>query len=738
MHVETCACVGKLGNKAVNKKILFAGTAAVALVAPLGAFAQDEEFTIERDVIVVTASPLERTVGETILNTSVLSEEELQRRVENSIGETLRREPGVSSTFFGPGASRPVIRGLTGDRIRVLDAGIGSIDASATSPDHAAAVEPATAEKIEIVRGSSMLLYGSSAAGGVVNVFNGRIPTVVPEDGVDGSLRVGGSTVDNGTEAAGGFSAAVGEIGGATVVLHADGVYREAEDYDIPGFAESARLRALEEAEEEHHDEDEDEDEHEHEEEEEVFGTAENSAFETHGGSAGLSFIFDNGFFGVSATAMDTTYGVPGGHGHEEGEEEHDEDDDHDDEDEDHHDEEEEGGVTIELKQRRFDVNGEIEGDYGPFQKAKLRLGYADYEHVEIEPSGEVGTNFSNVGFEGRFELVSKSRAFLGGELNGATGIQYRRRDFSAIGEEAFVPPTETEQFGVFAIKELSTGPMRFELGGRYENTSHEVVATGLTRDFDGFSVSGGAGLQASENVFLGVTAFRTERAPSTEELFSNGPHLATNAFEIGDVDLEEEIARGVEATARFSNGQFSGSISGYYTSYRDFIFETVTGDEEDGLPVFQFFAEDASFRGFEAQVSGELIKVGTFDIHGDASVDYVRATTDAIGNSNLPRIPPLSGIVGLEARSEHVDLRAELEYAADQNDVSAFELPTDGYEVFNAFVTIRPFDNASGLALRVSANNLTNEEVRLHTSFLKDLVPLPGRNFRLSIQGSF
>jgi len=700
----------------VNRNRLLARAAAIAVSAPLGAHAQDESFEFDGDQIIVTASPIERTVGETILNTSVISGEELQRRVENSIGETLRREPGVSSTFFGPGASRPVIRGLGGDRIRVLDAGIGSIDASATSPDHAAAVEPATAQKIEIVRGSSMLLYGSSAAGGVVNVFNGRIPTAAPEDGLDGSLRVGTSTVDDGFEASGGFDAALGEIGGATVVFHGDGFYRDAEDYDIPGFAESARLRALEEAEEGP--------EEEHEEEEEVFGTVENSAFETKGGSAGLSFVFDNGFFGVSAMAIDTTYGVPGGHGHEEGEEEGEE--------------EEEGGVTIDLEQRRFDVNGEVEGDFGLFQKAKLRLGYADYEHVEIEPSGDVGTNFSNVGWEGRFELVSKTRNIFGGQLNGATGVQYRKRDFSAIGEEAFVPPTETDQFGLFALKEFSTGPWRLELGGRYEHTSHEVQETGFERDFDGFSVSGGAGFQANENIFFGVTAFRTERAPSTEELFSNGPHLATNAFEIGNPDLDEEVARGVEATARITTGRFSGSVSGYYTSYRDFVFEAATGAEEDGLPVFQFFAEDAQFRGFEAQVTGELFRASMFDIHGDASIDYVRATTDAAGNDNVPRIPPLSGIVGLEARSKHFDLRAELEYAADQDDVTDFELPTDGYEVFNAFVTVRPFTGNPGVALRLAANNLTDEDVRLHTSFLKDLAPLPGRNFRVSLQTTF
>ena len=719
---------------------LFMSVAGFAALAPLGTAAQTEEehqhaFPHRTDEIIVTASPIERTVGETILNVSVIDDEELQRRLENTIGETLRREPGVSSTFFGPGAGRPIIRGLGGDRIRVLDNGIGSIDASSNSPDHAVAVDPATAERIEIVRGSGMLLYGSSAAGGVVNVLSNRIPSAVPEGGIDGSLRIGGSTVDDGVEAGGGFDLDLGKFGGGNLVFHGDGFYREAEDYEIPGFAESARQRALEE--EEHDDDHDDDHDHDHEEEEEVFGVAENSRFETYGGSAGLSWVFDNGFFGVSGTAIDSLYGVPGGHehGHEEGHE-----DDHDGGDEHDHEEgeEEEGGVSIDLRQRRLDFNGEIEGDFGFFSKAKFRLGYADYEHAEVEPSGEVGTLFTNQGWEGRLELVDRPRAFLGGQLTGAIGGQFRLRDFSAIGEEAFVPPTESEQYGVFALQELALGQWRFELGGRYENTSHEVQETGFTRDFDGFSVSGGVGYQPVEELFFGVTAYRTERAPSTEELFSNGPHLATNAFEIGDPTLGEEVAVGVEATARIITEHFRASINGFYTTYDDFIFETPNGEEEDGLPVFLFLAEDATFTGFEAQMDGEIARIGNFDIHGDTSVDYVRATTDASEDSNLPRIPPLSGIVGLEARSTYVDARAEFEYAIAQEDTATFELPTDGYQVFNAYLTVRPLPENTGLSIRFSGANLTDEEVRLHTSFLKDLVPLQGRNFRISLQGTF
>jgi iron complex outermembrane receptor protein len=690
------------------QSLLFVSTCLVSVAAP--AFALDD---VKADEIVVTASPLERAENETIIGVSVITKEELQNRLENSIGETLRYEPGISSTFFGPGASRPIIRGLGGDRISVLDGGIGSIDASQTSPDHAVSIEPAMAEKIEIVRGAATLLYGSSAAGGVVNVFSGRIPRAVPEGGADGAIRIGKSTVDDGTEAAGGFDINLGKAGKGNFVFHGEGFFRDAEDYDIPGFAESQALRDSEPPPPPGEPD-----------EEEAFGTVENSALQTKGGSAGLSYVFENGFFGFSATGLDTNYGVPGGHEEEEdpmmmgGEEE------------------EEGGVTIDLRQRRLDFDSEINGDFLLFNRAKLRVGYADYTHTEVEPSGEAGTVFSNEGVEGRFELIDKPVDVGPGELNGAVGFQWRLRDYSAIGEEAFVPPTQSSQYGVFALKELSLGALRFELGGRYETTHHEAPDLAITRDFDAFSVSGGVGVTPAEGFFLGVTGFRTERAPSVEELFSNGPHLATGAFEVGDPNLGIETARGVEATAKYGNDRFSFALNGFYTSYNDFIYEAETGLEEDGLPVFQFVAADATFKGFEVVTEAELFKWSGFDFHADASVDYVRATVDA-ANENLPRIPPLSGLFGVEANSELFDVRFEAEYAAEQDRIADFELPTEDYLMLHAFLTVRPIEG-KGLAIRVAAQNLNNEEARIHSSFLKDVAPLPGRNVRVSLTGTF
>ena len=697
-------------------------TSASALAISCAICGAANAIDVDGDEIIVTASPLARSVDETIIGTSVVDKEELARNFQNTVAETIAREPGVSTTYFGAAASRPIIRGLGDDRIRVLDNGIGAIDASVTSPDHAVSIDPASADQVEIVRGTSMLLYGSSAAGGVVNVISGRIPNQVPEGGFDATATLGVTTADDGFDGSGAFDVKLGDVGGGAIVLHGDGFYRDAEDYDIPGFAESAIFRAEEEAEalEAGPDADEDDDD------EEAFGTLPNSFFETYGASGGMSWIGENGYFGVSGTVIDSEYGLPGGKKKEE-EEEGDEEEEG----------EEEEGAFIDLQQRRIDFAGEYRFD-GWLEKASLRVGYADYEHTEFEGPGEPGTVFSNEGWEARLELVNRERDFLGGTLRGAQGVQLRFSDFSAIGEEAFVPPSDTSQYGFFALKEYSNGPWRLDLGGRYERTEQENTVTGETRDFNGFSVSGGVGYQATEAIFMGVNGFRTERAPSSSELFANGPHLATNAFEIGDPDLDEEIGAGVEGTIRFSTERLRVSLNGFYTAYEDFVILEETGEEEDDLPVFEFVQDDVDFHGFEAEVQAELFRTGGLSFFGDAGVDYVRATRDGGLDEDLPRIPPLSAVVGLEARHEYGELRFEVEAVAEQNDVAQFELPTDGYELINLYATIRPMGAESPFAILMTATNLSDEDARIHASFLKDTVPLRGRNFRIAVSADF
>ena len=688
----------------MNTFILRSVSAATLLLSVSAAASAQDALN---DEIIVTGSPLLRSVDEAITGVSVLTGEKLSRRLAGTIGETLKNEPGVSSTFFGAGASRPIIRGQGGDRVRVLLNGIGSIDASSASPDHAVAAEPAQAERIEVLRGASLLRYGSSGSGGIINVIDGRIPTELPEDGIDGAVRIGASSVDNGREAAGSV-----DFGAGNLVFHVDGTFRETDDYEIPGFAESAEFRALEEAEEGG--------EEEGEEEEEAFGSLDNSQTKSTSITGGVSYVGERGFLGVAVHKFDSDYGIPGGH--EEGEEEE--------EEEEGEEEEGEEQVTIDLDQTRLDLNAALEFD-GLIEKVQFFGGYADYEHTEFEAPGEVGTVFTNEGYEARLEAIQR-------ENNGwaaAYGIQLRNRDFSAIGEEAFVPPTETDQIGIYTFQEIELGQFHLEGAARYENTQQENSVTNQDVDFDLISLSAGGDVHLTEAIRFGGTVFRTERAPTTEELFSDGPHLATSQFEIGDPNLGKETATGVEAALRYRQDGRYLTLNAFYTDYSDYIFETETGEVEDGLDVFQFVGEDATFRGFEVQGGADLAQFGSFTLKADALAEYVRAKTDS---GDLPRIPPLSVLTGIEADSERFNFRAELDYAAEQNKIEVFEIPTDDYALVNLFATWRAPAGTQDVRLSLSVLNLLDDDARQHTSFLKDTVPLPGRNVRFSIASSF
>lgn len=687
-------------------KYLLGSAQAALLSLSLAVSAHAQDVPDFEDEIIVTGSPLARSIDEAIVGVSVLSGDELDRRLAGSIGETLKAEPGVSSTFFGAGASRPIIRGQGGDRVRVLTNGIGSIDASSASPDHAVAVEPAQAERIEILRGAGILRYGSSGAGGIVNVIDGRFAETVPED-TEVNLRMSATSVDSGFEGA----ASVTRPLGSSLVLHLDGTYRDASDYRIPGFAESAAVRAEEE--EEHDDEDGDED---HEEEEEVFGRLDNSFVESKSATAGLSWVGNSSRFGVSLHRFESDYGIPGGHEHEH---EHDEEEGEEEEEE----EEEEENVTIGLEQTRVDFNGSIDMA-GLFERLQFFAGYADYTHTEFEGPGEVGTVFANEGYEGRVELIQREN----GGWSAAHGVQLRQRDFSAIGAEAFVPPTDTSQYAAYTFHELERGDWHFEGAGRIEITDQDNSVTGQELDFTALSLSAGTDVHLSDAVRIGGTVFRTERAPSTEELFSNGPHLATDQFEIGDPTLGKETATGGEIALRHKESGHSVVVNLFYTSYDDYIYEVETGAEQDELPVFQFTGEDAEFYGIEAQGRVTLIEAADWNLSADALAEYVRAKTDT---GNLPRIPPLSMLAGLEAQTGSWTLRGEVDWADDQDETAQFERATDGYTLVNLFTR---YDFGDSINYSLGIHNLFDEDARQHTSFLKDYLPLPGRNFRFTV----
>ncbi len=645
------------------------------------------------DTMVVTAPGRDATRFNVIQGTNVLEGEELLRETSATLGETLERQPGITSTGFVPGSARPVIRGLDGPRIRVLNNGVGTLDASVTSPDHQTAVEPLLMDRVEVIRGAGTLRFGSSGVGGVVNVLDGRIPTEVPENIYDATVR--GSYGTNARDRAG---AAAVDVGVGQFVIHGEGFVRRTNDFRVPGNARSDDLIALEGPEPN-----------------EPGGYLINTDIDDHqGGALGGSWVFDKGYLGASWATKESNYGLSGLIEEEHGEEGHGEE------------EEEVDGPRIDMEQDRYDFAGELNHPLGPFDQASFRAVYGDYEHSELE-GDEVATKFTNEAWEGRFEL----RQAPIGDLDGTVGVQFVSRDFAALGAEAFVPQSDTFQFGIFAIEQLALGPFSLEGGFRYEHTNVQSDEVRKDLTFNAFSFSLGGSWSPDEDWLFGVQLTRTERAPIAEELFSNGPHLATFGFEVGDASLDKEIGWGLEATARKRLGPVTGSLSLFYNPFEDYIFQSLTGEEEDGLPVRMYVQNDAVLWGGELELEWLAWQNEHVAVAFDAGLDYVRGRVD--GGPDLPRIPPFRARIGAEARSRYVDGRIEVWRVDEQNRTGPFELPTEAYTFLNASVAIRPMpDRAKDFSVVVEGRNLTDEKARNHVSFTKDILPLAGIDVRV------
>ncbi|WP_228242323.1 TonB-dependent receptor [Porphyrobacter sp. GA68] len=657
-----------------------------------------------------------------LAGTSVIEGTELQRNLDGQIGEVLARLPGVTATGFAPGASRPVLRGFSGERVRVLNDGIGTLDASNTSDDHAVSIDPLTVERIEVLRGPAVLLYGSQAIGGAVNVIDKRIPRRVPDESIHLDALAGYDSVSDAYQIASSVDAPLG--GG--FVVHADGSYRKAGDVSIPGFVVSNALRAdlLAEAAEE-------------EAEGELGEAAElraianqrgvlpNSFAETWSANLGASFFAGGSMLGASVGWYDTSYGLPARPGAEHAHS-HDHDHDHD-----HDGEGEEGPVTIGLRQFRADLRGELMLGNGLIEKLITRVGYSNYTHTEFEGT-EVGTVFDVQGIEARAEFVQNSS----GALRGSFGAQYYFRDFAAIGAEAFVAPNRTDQFGVFALQEYQLGAAQLEGAARYEVTGVDSQTLGIERDFRALSGALGLSFDTGTGLRAGVNGTRVERAPSGEELFSNGPHVATQAFEIGDPDLSKERAWGVEGYVRGRLGPAQVNLALYRNWFDDYIYLSETGEEEDGLPVFVYLQDDANYFGVEGQVTVPFYRTERLTLLADLRGDYVRA--ELTDGTPLPRIPPLRLLGALEAQGARFDARAEVQWFSAQNRTAPFELPTDDYMFVNASLAFKPLRGDDNVTLLLRANNIFDVEGRRHTSFTKEFVPLPGRNLSASVRLSF
>ncbi|MFT3809729.1 MAG: TonB-dependent receptor [Micropepsaceae bacterium] len=644
-------------------------TASASLIALAHAQQSVPGHSHSDEEIVVTA-PLEGSRIESLQGAEILDKQQIVERLANTLGEVLAGLPGVSSTFYGPGASRPIIRGLGDDRIRILENGIGAIDAASASPDHAVGADPLDARRIEVLRGAAALAYGGNAVGGVVNVIDETIPTRAPDKGWQARGLASYSTADEGLQGGLGLTATAGDF-----VLNGDFAWREADDYETP------------------------------------LGKALNAFVDSRSYALGASLVKDWGFAGAGWKRFETSYGLPpeapaepGGH--------------------------------IELRQDRYEARGDIRIGDGVFRRFDFAFQYSDYTHTEFEGSGEPGTIFNNKGYEGRLELHNKAPD---GRLSGATGLQLSQTDFEAIGEEAFLTPTETTDIGLFTVQRWDNDSWGLEGGLRIEHRDLDNDVAGK-RDFTPVSVSAGVFARPADNWFAGLTFARTERAPTNAELFADGPHLATAAYEVGDDSLGIETALSAEASLRYASDIYTFELSLYRIGFDGYIALIPTGAEveiEPGefLPEFAFIQRDATFTGGEISASARLGQVGGFTFRADAAADLVRAEFD--GGGDLPRIPPSTVTLGLAATSDALDARIELVDIAQQTHVAAFESETDGSTVLNARLAWRPAPDHD-LTFLLAADNLTDELVQVHSSFLKETRPRPGRNFRLAISAKY
>lgn len=649
--------------------------------------------------IIVEASSLALGTDEMTTPASVLEGNELIMRRGATLGETLDSQPGTSATHFGAGASRPVIRGMDGARVRILSHGAEIMDASMASQDHAVTAEPLLTRQIEILRGPSGLAYGGGAIGGVVNVLDDKIPTRIPARGAEGHLELRGASASG--EATGAFAVTGGS---GNFAWHAEGLHRDTGDYSVGRGWSGGK---------------------------DVDG----SDTRNRAGSLGLSWIGERGYLGVAYTAQRSAYGLPG-HSHDfedchthgnhlhcgtHGHDDHDDDDDHDREEHAH------GIPRVDLRSERWDLRGEYLEPFAGFERVRFSAGLTDYRHDEMEER-VVATRFRNKARDGRLEFQHRPLA----GWRGIIGLQSSKRDFSALGEEAYIQPSTTHRHAIFLLEEKRIGAWRFEGALRHERQHIDVRSNQPDRSHHGTSISFGSNWQFAPQYSLGLMLSRSQRLPSAEELYADGLHLASATYERGNDGLQRETANNIDLSLRKTAGPTTFAVSLYRNRISNYIYAN-TLDEEDGLQLIEYAQRDAVFTGIEASLRQQLNRQFGLTVFGD----FVRARL-AQGD-DLPRIPAARLGTRLDA-SWNDNWRGELEFyrVARQNRVATHESATPGYNMLNLRVSYSTKLNGLASQFYVKAENLTDQLAYAHTSFIKNVAPLAGRNLTLGLRVSF
>lgn len=721
------------------RRVLLSGCALAFL--PLGAQgARGQEALPEIEI--AAASPIGRApaktekatapgvlhiVADQFATTTVLSTDEIRRSPGATLGDVLNGKPGISSSSFAPGANRPILRGLDNYRVRVQENGIGAGGVSELGEDHGVPLDPLGAGRVEVVRGPATLRWGSQAIGGVVDASNDRIPTALPCREAEASplapclraeTRSAVSTVDAGLE-----QAALVDVGQGSFAFHADAHGRRASNYAIPAYPYLAPEEPAPF----------------------VAGRQPNSWLRSGGWSAGGSYIFDRGFFGVAVTQFESVYRIPGM-------------------------EASETRTRIDMRQTRVTGRGEYRPPSSFIDAIRLYGGVTDYKHHELADEGGfdgIQQTFANKEQEGRIEIQLTPFELGFGRLVNAVGVQGSHQRLIAPGVEgSLFDPIDSRSIAFYSFNELSLSPQtRLQLAGRIE----EVETTGRTpdlfvdpalsfayaRNFAPKSLSFGVLHDLPFDLTASVTASHVERAPRGPELFSHGVHEATGTFDIGNPHLSLESAETVEAGLRRAQGPFRFEATFFYTHFHGFIYRRLTGESCEGefesctpageggdLHQAIYSQRDADFVGGEFQSQWDVAELMGGTIGVENQLDVVRATfTDG---TNVPRIPPVRVGGGMFWRDSNWLARINVLHAFAQNHIASIaETRTKDYDRLRAEISYRaelPKGAFPAREIRVGVigDNLLNADIRNSVSYKKDEVPLPGANARLFVDFVF
>ncbi|MDH0031600.1 MULTISPECIES: zinc piracy TonB-dependent receptor ZnuD [unclassified Acinetobacter] len=678
-------------------------TLSILAVASVSVFAAENEQATTLDTIRIKAHPLEQTSKDFAVADTVVDEKRLAQGAV-TIGEALSGETGISSNQFGAGSSRPVIRGQDGPRVKILQNSSENIDVSTLSPDHAVTVDPALAKQVEVIRGPSTLLFGAGTVGGLVNVTDSKLPTAMPEKGYEGNVGLRYNTGSDEKLASAGVTVGLGD----QVALRVEGLKREANDYIAPDYV------------------------HEGEKERRV----DNTFAKGQTVNVGLSWIYDRGFTGISYSNRQDQYGLPG-HSHEYeschlhglslhcGEHDHDEEG-HDHEDHDH-DHAHEAGPWIDLKSERYDVRTELDDPFAGFKKLRAQASYTDYQHDEIEED-TIATRFKNKGYDGRLELVHNPL----GAWEGVIGTQYGQQKLELTGEEAFLAPNTTKKWSIFALEHAQFNDVHVELAARADQQKIDIDDSSK-KDFDGsaFSVSGAANWEFAPNYKLSLVTSHQERLPLAQELYADGGHFATNTYELGNDQLSKEKSNNVELGFHYDDQTFDYHVHVYHNWFDDYIYAQ-TLDRYKDFRLVQYAQDKAKFYGAEAEAGYQISPVYKLSVFGD----YVRGKID---NDNAPRVP--AGRLGTKVNAnfdDHWSGSAEYYHVFQQDKIAAYETDTQSYNMLNLGVAYSgKYSNVSDYRVFLNANNLLDDQVYQHASFLST-IPQVGRNFTVGVNFSF